>query len=192
MFVYPPGNDHIPYLRKRNIDSSSCLLGGDMLVPWRVDTSKLLVCSHRAGGTNVKDLSEVFLLHEFIVRKKFTNLHKETFSTPRVSYIHFMGTQKSSAPHLGPAGGKPVSTRGSQGHLSAFGRPISLSFGRKKEDGPRRDPLAKPGGTAGFSLCCYGVVCERQKNARKRKSGFKKSEGFFWSPGATRRKNARW
>ena len=156
MFVYPPGNDHIPYLRKRNIDSSSCLLGGDMLVPWRVDTSKLLVCSHRAGGTNVKDLSEVFLLHEFIVRKKFTNLHKETFSTPRVSYIHFKRAPKNVV-HIFPKcdffrakrhlilalRGVSVSTRGKR-PSSAFGRPfLCPKRDEKKEDGLRQPTLLR-------------------------------------------------
>ena len=151
-----------------------------MLVPWRVDTSKLLVCSHRAGGTNVKDLSEVFLLHEFIARKKFTNLHKETFSTPRVSYIHFMGTQKrcshfskmrllqsETAPHLGPAGG--LSFHPWKKAIFSIRQAISLSFGRKKED-ERRDPLAV-GGTAGFMLLRRCL----EKNAEKNLRGFLES-----------------
>ena len=35
-FIYPPGNDHISHLGKRNIILSATDLVGDMLVPWYI------------------------------------------------------------------------------------------------------------------------------------------------------------
>ena len=206
MFVYPPGNDHIPYLRKRkSIDSSSCLLGGDMWVPWRVDTSKLLVCSHRAGGTNAKTYRKSFCCMNLLYARNSLTCTKKHFlrhpslvyplyGHPKTLFTFFQNATSSerNGTSSWPCGGSqfpPVE----KGHLQPSAGPFLCPSGEKKEDGPRRDPLAKPGGTAGFML-----LRSRLRTAKKwresEKVGSKNLRVFFWSPGAkaTRRKNARW
>jgi len=84
--------------------------------------------------------------------------------------------QSETAPHLGPAGG--LSFHPWKKAIFSLRQAISLSeTGEKKEDGPRRDPLAKPGERQGF-LCCYGVVTRTAKKCDALKVE-KKSEGFF-------------